>query len=256
MQSIVNEYDSLFYHFLHATIIRKNTFPVWNIQLSFIALYLKVLFMDKETESLETLSEIRSMMERSTRFISLNGLSGVFAGLFALIGAAGAFIYLKLNISCFGYYNYAFLEDGNANTSFYVFILLDAFLVLFASLIIAILLSMRKAKKKGLRIWDSSTKRLLVNMFIPLCIGGIFCIILIYHKLLGFVAPATLIFYGLALINASKYTLNDIRHLGFAEAGLGLFASIWIGYGLLFWAVGFGVLHILYGIVMYYKYER
>ena len=212
--------------------------------------------MDKQAQTLETLSDIRSMMERSTRFISLNGLSGVFAGLFALIGAAGAYIYLNLDLAGFRYYDYAFQMDGSMNISFYVFIFTDAFLVLFASLAVAISLSMRKAKKKGLKVWDSSTKRLLINMFVPLCIGGIFCIILIYHKLIGFVAPATLIFYGLALINASKYTLNDIRYLGFSEAGIGLLAAIWIGYGLLFWAVGFGVLHIVYGIVMYYKYEK
>jgi len=212
--------------------------------------------MDKKTEPMETLSDIRSMMERSVRFISLNGLSGVFAGLFALVGAAAAYMFLKLNHTGFRYYDYAFLPDGSSNPSFYVFIFTDAFLVLIASLFVAILLSGRKAKKKGLKLWDSSTKRLLINMFIPLCIGGIFCIILIYHSLVGFVAPATLIFYGLALINASKYTLNDIRYLGLAEAGIGLLAAIWIGYGLFFWAVGFGVLHIVYGIVMYYKYER
>jgi hypothetical protein len=44
--------------------------------------------------------------------------------------------------------------------------------------------------------------------------------------------------------------------LGICEIGLGLIASIYMGYGLLFWAVGFGVLHIIYGIVMYMKYER
>jgi uncharacterized protein YjeT (DUF2065 family) len=142
------------------------------------------------------------------------------------------------------------------NASFYIFLFTDAFLVLFASIIVAISLSMRKARTKGVKIWDSAAKRLLINMFIPLCAGGVFCLILIYHGLIGFVAPATLIFYGLALINASKYTLNDIRYLGLTEVGIGLLAAIWIGYGLLFWAIGFGIIHILYGAAMYYKYER
>jgi hypothetical protein len=70
------------------------------------------------------------------------------------------------------------------------------------------------------------------------------------------VAPATLVFYGLALVNGSKYTLNDIRNIGYLEAGLGVVSMFVPGYGLWFWALGFGVLHIVYGVTMYYKYER
>jgi hypothetical protein len=212
--------------------------------------------MEKQSEPLETLSEIRSMMERSSRFISLNGLSGVFAGIFALIGAFAAFIYLKTDIIESSYYENARLVDGSPNIPFYLFIFTDAFLVLFASIAVAISLSMRKARKKGLKIWDNSTKRLLINMFIPLFVGGMFCLILIHHGLVGFIAPATLIFYGLGLVNASKYTLNDIRYLGFIEIFIGLLAAIWLGSGLLFWAIGFGIVHIIYGTMMYFKYER
>lgn len=212
--------------------------------------------MKKELEPLETLSEIRSMMERSTRFISLNGLSGVFAGSFALIGALAAYVYLKGNGTQYLYYESAVLEDGTPNISFYLFLFLDAFLVLFASLAVAVSLSIRKARKKGIKIWDSSAKRLLINMMIPLVAGGIFCLILMFHGLVGLVAPATLIFYGLSLVNASKYTLDDIRYLGIVEICIGLIAAIWIGYGLVFWAIGFGLVHIIYGTAMYIKYER
>lgn len=212
--------------------------------------------MKNQTEPLETLSEIRSMMERSTRFISLNGLSGVFAGVFALVGAYAAYLYLNSGGNQQLYYENAVLEDGSTNVSFYLFIFADAFLVLFASVAVAISLSSRKARKHGHSIWDSAAKRLIINMLIPLVVGGLFCLALIYHGLIGFVAPATLIFYGLALVNASKYTYNDIRHLGLVEIGLGLLSSIWIGYGLLFWAIGFGIAHIVYGSLMYFKYER
>ena len=114
----------------------------------------------------------------------------------------------------------------------------------------------RKAKKKNLPIWDATAKRLVIHLFIPLAAGGIFCLILLFHRDVHLIAPATLLFYGLGLINASKYTLSDIRYLGFTEIILGLIASIFVGYGLLFWAMGFGVMHIIYGAVMYYKYER
>ncbi|MES2140808.1 MAG: hypothetical protein V4511_13960 [Bacteroidota bacterium] len=206
--------------------------------------------MTDSKEHLQTITDIRSMMERSSRFISLSGLSGVFAGVFALCGAYAA--YIKLN-SQNGIYR--LLDDG-AYIDIVVFLLIDAFVVLLASVTVGIMLTIRSSKKKGIKIWDATSKRLLINLLIPLITGGLFCFILLSHGLVRLVAPSSLLFYGLALINASKYTLNDIRYLGICEIILGLLASLYIGYGLLFWAAGFGVLHIVYGAVMYYKYER
>jgi hypothetical protein len=206
--------------------------------------------MEEQKEHLQTLSEIRSMMERSSRFISLSGLSGVFAGIFALIGAY--FGYMKL-----GEYNYSYrsLNNDSINDAIIYFVTIGA-IVLFASISIGVLLTIRNSKKKGIKIWDSTAKRLLINLMIPLITGGLFCLILLFQGNIVLVASATLIFYGLALINASKYTLNDIRYLGICEIILGLMAAIYIGYGLFFWAAGFGILHIVYGAAMYFKYER
>jgi hypothetical protein len=206
--------------------------------------------MKDQKEHLQTLSEIRSMMERSSRFISLSGLSGVFAGVFALIGAYLG--YLKL-----GEYSYSYRSLNNDSiTDAIIYFFVIGGVVLLASISVGILLTIRNSKKKGIKIWDSTAKRLLINLMIPLVTGGLFCLILLYQGDLGMVAPATLIFYGLALINASKYTLNDIRYLGICEIVLGLTAALFIGYGLFFWAAGFGVLHIVYGAAMYFKYEK
>lgn len=206
--------------------------------------------MDKQ-EHLETLSEIRTIMERSSRFISLSGLSGVFAGVFALAGAWMA--YQKLNSSEIAEYS----RNGTAfNFSNYTYYIAVALCVLVASLAAGSILTMRKAKRQGLPLWDNTAKRLLINLMIPLAAGGIFCLMMMYHRLFGLVAPVTLIFYGLALINASKYTLHDIRTLGICQILLGLAATFYVGYGLFFWAFGFGILHIVYGTVMYYKYEK
>lgn len=208
--------------------------------------------MEEKNQHLETLTEIRSLMEKSSRFISLNGLSGIFAGIFALIGAVIAFNYLH----SYNRYNYAYLMDGRVNSDFYLFFFLNALFVLVSSLSFGSYFTIRKAKRNNQSIWDATSKRLLINLMIPLFSGGLFCLILLYHGLIGLIAPATLIFYGLALINASKYTLNDIRYLGICEIILGLIGSVYIGYGLLFWAIGFGLLHIIYGSVMYFKYEK
>jgi hypothetical protein len=211
--------------------------------------------MSNEQEHLKAITDIRSMMERSSRFISLSGLSGIFAGIIALVGAAAAFIYLNLGLFSSGYYERGVI--GNSlNFDYLMFFFFDGIIVLFLALLFGTIFTVRNAKKKNIPIWDNTTKLLLINLFIPLAAGGFFVLILVHHQLISLVAPATLIFYGMALLNASKYTFKDVRYLGIFEIILGLLSSIYIGYGLLFWAMGFGILHIIYGTVMYYKYER
>ncbi|MFK8101784.1 MAG: hypothetical protein AB8G15_04650 [Saprospiraceae bacterium] len=213
--------------------------------------------MKSQQQHLEDLNEIRSLMERSSRFISLSGLSGVFAGIFALIGAA--LVYQYLEVSPFaGQDSYHIAQSGAEKWGLdaLTFFLLTAGGVLFLAISTGIFLTVRKARKKGQKIWDKLSQRLVVSALIPLATGGIFCLSLLKYGLFGFVAPATLIFYGLALVNASKYTLHDIFYLGLIEIGLGLLALHFIGYGLDFWAIGFGIMHIIYGSWMYFKYER
>ncbi|MEQ8702513.1 MAG: hypothetical protein RIC19_01275 [Phaeodactylibacter sp.] len=208
-------------------------------------------------EHLEALTEIRSIMERSSRFISLSGLSGVAAGIWALLGASAAFWYL--GTTPFGK-ELPYIMDPGATGALGLsplrFFLLNGTLVLVLALSTGIYFTTRKARKRGLPIWDRLTRRLLINLFIPLAAGGVFCLALLKHGEASLVAPATLIFYGLALLNASKYTLNDIRYLGLTEIGIGLLAAFFPGYGLEFWALGFGLMHIVYGTVLYFKYER
>jgi hypothetical protein len=206
--------------------------------------------MTEEKEHLQAITDIRSMMERSSRCISLSGLSGVFSGIFALIGA-----YLAIDRFETASDNYRVI-GGAELIDITIFFFEIAGAVLVSSLLVGTLLTIRNSKRKGIKIWDNSTKRLLINLAIPLIAGGLFCLVLLFHGIIGLVAPATLIFYGLALLNASKYTFDDIRYLGLCEIVLGLAGSFFIGYGLLFWSIGFGLLHIIYGAVMYFKYER
>jgi len=124
------------------------------------------------------------------------------------------------------------------------------------SIATGIILTVRKATRNHDKIWDSSTKRLLINFSIPLITGGVFILVLLDYGMIGLIAPCTLIFYGLSCINASKYTIGTIRYLGIAEIVLGLIATQFIGYGLYFWAVGFGVFHIIYGTFMYFKHDQ
>ena len=206
-------------------------------------------------QSLDTLKEIRSLMERSSRFISLSGLSGVSAGICALIGAALAAMYLgRFDRNELTYEHLSEFEHWGLKAG--VFFVLDAVLVLVLAVLSAIYFTTRKAKIKGQKVWDALTRRLILSLAVPVAVGGVFFKALIYHGLVGLVAPSTLVFYGLGLVNASKYTLDDVRQLGYAEIILGLITCFNIGYGLESWALGFGGLHIAYGLYMYYKYER
>ncbi len=217
--------------------------------------------MAANNKHIKDLQEIRSMMERSSRFISLSGLSGVFAGITALLGAFAVYIreqgffYGEFHNNKRVYFR-GNLIYGAELTDFIVFLILVAAIALVVALTFGVLFTTRNARKKNLPYWDSTAKRMLVNLIIPLAAGGVFSLALLYHQQIYLVAPATLVFYGLALINASKYTLNDIRYLGISEIVLGLIAVFFAEYGMFFWAFGFGILHIVYGTTMYLKHER
>ena len=208
--------------------------------------------MDQQHASLETLQDIRRIMDRSSRFLSLSGLSGVSAGVFALIGA-----YVARNW-IYEYYTTSG-EPAVAHNAYMGIIWKLAGLagaVLFCAVASAFYFTWRRTKKNNVPIWGPTSRKLVVNMLIPLIAGGVFIIGLLSHGQWYFVAPAILIFYGLALVNASKYTFGDIRYLGLLEIVLGLVNMWYIGYGLYFLAIGFGVLHIIYGLIMWRKYEQ
>lgn len=203
----------------------------------------------KEKDYIRDIAEIRSMMERSSKFLSLSGWSGILAGIYALSGAFIAHSFLKFNPSKAALNNMGETSDPSK-------VIFLAILILIVTLATAILLSSRKARKKNESTWNPTAKRLVINMAVPLITGGLLILILISQGQIGLIAPFSLIFYGLALYNASKYTYEEIRTLGLIEIVLGIIGTYNIEYNLIFWAIGFGIVHIIYGIFLHYKYER
>jgi hypothetical protein len=197
------------------------------------------------------LAEIRSMMEKSSKFLSLSGWEGVLAGVYAIAGAYVAY-------AVYGFHPneamYDFLLIAGSGAA--LMVIGFAGLVLLLALATAFYFAARKAKKQGERAWNPTSRRLLSSMAVPLVSGGLLIVLLVRLGLLGLVAPLMLIFYGLALYNASKYTVTDVKVLGFVQITLGLLNLAMLDYGLLFWAIGFGVVHIIYGIFMHFRYER
>lgn len=196
----------------------------------------------------DDLAHIRSMMERSSRFLSLSGLSGIGAGVVGLVTGIFAIVFLKEYQVDFGT-DYIFSRE-----LIFKLIILGASALLVA-IFCGCFFTIRKSKKLGLQVWTATTKKILVQLAIPLLVGGIFVLALLQYNLYGLVAGTTLIFYGLALVNTEKYTYSDIKYLGFLEIILGCLSLFFIGKGLIFWTIGFGVLHIIYGIILYRKYK-
>jgi len=210
--------------------------------------------MTEKEKHLEDLLEIRKMMERSSKFISLSGMSGVSAGIIALVGAAIAYWYVNFY---FKNHNVSLIfKNYSINIEIVIFLFILAGLILGLALISGFFFTYKRAKSRGHSIFDKTAFRAINNLLIPLVTGGLFCIILIFYREIYIIAGITLIFYGLALVNASHHTLSEIKYLGITEIILGLIACLLPRYGLIFWAIGFGILHIIYGIHMYIKYDK
>lgn len=217
--------------------------------------------MDNVKEQLNDLHDIKQMMERSSRFISLSGWSGIAAGVCALVGAYFANTVIGHTHSVefefkgagrpYSYDSSVSIQDFMGNRLFNI-----AVFTFIAALLFAFVFTYIRSRKNNTPIWSSTSRRLMLNVCIPLVTGGIYLLKLIENGTYGLIAPGCLIFYGLALINGSKYTLGEIKYLGYTEISLGIISCWFIGWGLYFWAMGFGVMHIVYGTVMWYKYER
>ncbi|MBN1252821.1 MAG: hypothetical protein JXR51_08280 [Bacteroidales bacterium] len=210
--------------------------------------------MNENKKHIEDIAEIRNLMEKSSKFISLSGLSGILAGVFALIGSITSYWYI--NISYPKLSNPIFLKSLSIENESKILLILLAFLIFILAFGTAVYFTTKNRKNKSSKLWNYSSKKVVGNLFIPLSIGAIFISYLILNNYCELIVPSSLIFYGLSLINAGHFTFSDIKYLGLLELITGCFSLIFIDYYLLFWSIGFGALHIIYGILMYIKYER
>ncbi|MGY3088954.1 hypothetical protein ACVWYF_001994 [Hymenobacter sp. UYAg731] len=205
-------------------------------------------------DPLAQLTEIRAIMERSSRFLSLSGLSGVGAGVVALLGAAAGHFYLQSEFPD-GYLRLMQASEPERRAALPFLLLLSGGMIA-AALLVAFFFTQRRTRRSGQTLWGGPARRVAMALAVPLVAGGLFCLRLYLGGDAGMVVPGLLVFYGLALLNASKYTLDEIRWLGLTQIGLGLLAMLQPGWGLLYFALGFGLGHIGYGLLMYNRYER
>lgn len=196
----------------------------------------------------EALSDIRRMMERSSRFHSLSGFSLVAAGICGLLGMVWVkFLILPTaNPDYSGMSANSFLRDR---------LIVAALCVLVAAVLSGYLFTWLKTRKKGLPLWNMIFRKVAVSFLIPMVAGGALAIGMIFYEEYHFIAAVCLLFYGLALVNAAHNTVTEIRTLGILEILAGIFC-LFSGYKLLSLSLGFGILNILYGIIIWYRYKE
>lgn len=199
--------------------------------------------MDTKADYSDDIKTIKRIMEESSRFLSLSGLSGIFAGLLAFAGGI---------IAQFWILNKSISELSSIKSQ----LAIDAIIVLVLALSGALYFSFRTTQKKGQKFWTPVSRRLLINLLIPLFSGAFFILILYIGNQWQLIVPVMLIFYGLALINAGKFTYSEVFYLGLAELFTGFLAAIFQEAPIFFWILGFGLLHLIYGLVMYRKYKE
>jgi hypothetical protein len=223
-------------------------------------------FMNDQQRSLETIQDIKNMMERSSRFISLSGWSGIAAGGCALVGAWFGHQALSTGMNREAEYTVYpplsrlgekdLLEEVSTYSTLIRQLIWIAVCTFIAAFILAFLFTWMRSKKQKIPLFGSASFRLLTNVIIPMVAGGFFLMRALQLGYWEIIAPGCLIFYGLALVNGSKYTLGEVKYLGYVQIILGIINLWFVGYGLYFWAAGFGIMHIVYGFLMWWKYER
>ena len=206
--------------------------------------------MEKDQDYIKDIAAIRTMMERSSKFMSLSGWAGILAGVYALVGAYIAYVFFKFNPTEIVYNSTAAVFPDLLN------VIVLATIILLLSIGTAIFLSFKRATKRTEPLWNATSRRMLINMSVPLVTGGVLILVSVSLGLIGLLAPFSLLFYGLALFSAGNYTFGELRFLGILLVLLGLLGSWFIEYGLLLWAAGFGLMHIFYGIYIHIKHER
>ena len=204
---------------------------------------------------IEDLREIRRMMESSTKFLSLSGLSGVFAGLSALVGSWFAYQEVKHFTKLRVHYMIQG-RDSEWEDQFALTLVLYGVVILIAALSLGAFFTWLKAKKEGKNLCTPLSIRLIISLMVPLAFGCLFLAGMFYQRLYDFIPPTILMIYGFSLLNASKYVHIELKYLALCELALGILAIFMLHWNFILWIIGFGILHVLYGTIMYFKYDR
>lgn len=196
---------------------------------------------------LEDISQIKNLMAESSKFLVFTtGLSGFFSGLFAILGM----IYIYV------------LADGDVNdieqltVNYRSTVAVVLIIILALSTLVTVIFTRRNAKSQGQNPWNPIAKKMVFNFYTVGVLGAVYLLILFFQEKYDTIVELMLVFYGMALLNGSKYTFDQVKLLAYIQIALGLACSFFDSYDFWFWVAGFGLVNLIYGGIMYFGYGK
>lgn len=194
-------------------------------------------------EAEENLRVIRDLMERSTKYSTFSGLSGVLAGTASITGCIVTHLLQR-----------RFPDPA----SFRIPFLLTWSLVILCAIGGDFLLTKRRATRVGKRIVSRLGKQMVIASAPGLGTGALLTLYFLSHNLLADIFPMWMLAYGIAVCAVGLFSQREVSWLGaaFLAAGtitllLPLFGLTALpALGLIMMAVTFGGFHIVYGIAV------
>jgi hypothetical protein len=181
---------------------------------------------------MDNLRYIRETMERSQSFTAVSGVGGVLMGLIAL-GAT-------------------FLAVRSETTEAWVTVWMSAAVL---SLGIALVAMTMKARAAGGSLLVGAGRKFAWNLTPPLLVGGLLTVAMTQMGAATLLPGVWLLLYGTGVVTGGAFSVRVVPLMGLAFMLVGaaaLFAPA--AWGNLFMAGGFGLLHIVFGIVIWRKH--
>jgi hypothetical protein len=194
-------------------------------------------------EARENLRVIRQTMERSTKYSTLSGLSGVLIGLAAIAGVLatnwltgdappGASVY----------------RHPSALALVWVSVLVMAVAIDFAC-------NKRRAARVGKHVVSPLGAHIVLAALPAFLAGGVLTLFFYQHALLYYVWGVWMLSYGLAISAVGLFSVKPVLALGAAFVLAGAVTLLLpLPYHLYMMALTFGGFHIGYGVVMARKH--
>jgi hypothetical protein len=182
--------------------------------------------------AMDNLRYIRETMERSQSFTAVSGLGGVLMGLIAL-GAT-------------------FLALRAETTGAWVAVWMGAAALSLSTALAAMTL---KARAVGGSLLVGAGKKFAWNLTPPLLVGGVLTLAMTQAGAAELLPGVWLLLYGTGVVTGGAFSVRVVPLMGLTFMLVGaaaLFAPA--AWGNLFMAGGFGLLHIVFGAVIWRKH--
>lgn len=186
-------------------------------------------------EAEENLRVIRELMERSTKYSTFSGPSGILAGAASIVG-------------CVVTHSLATRPPGS--DSFRIPFLITWSMVILFAIGADFLLMKRRAARVGKRIVSRLGKQMVFAAGPGLGTGVLLTLYLLQHNMLTNVYPFWMLSYGIAVCAVGQFSQREVKALGVAFLLAGTLTLLMPGWGLPLMALSFGGFHIIYALLI------